>query len=441
MYQALYPDGHPYRNLTIGLIDDLEHASADDVKNFFKTWYVPSNATIAISGDFDLATGKKLVDKWFGSLPTSKKPVVVRVPAPTTAATELTVTDDFAKLRQITFAWHSPAKYAAGDAELDILADALGAEGTGRLYKALVYDKPIATQVRVDQGGSQFSGIFQISVTLRSDAKVEDARKIVLDEVAKLTKEPLADREINRVIAGNEAQVVYALESVFGRAQRLQEYNHFLGDPDKLTWDLDRYRKTNAANITAVVARYLQPEHMVTVITEPAARAPKGASREPPRSSRSSRAVRDARRVRRQQARHHATGAAGRRSSTRTDADADAAATSAGDARDPDCNAARARVSRRGIPRASAAGPAIRGRFRLPKVQSCALKNGVQVYLVEQHVLPIVSMDLNFDGGDLADPKGKEGLSRRCACRCSPRAPRSSTSSRTRRRSPMSRRA
>jgi zinc protease len=157
---ALYPAGHPYRYQTIGLHEDLERASVDDVKNFFRTWYVPANATLAIVGDFDSEQAKQVVQKWFGGFPTSTKPVVVPIPVPTVASQEIAVDDPFAKQRQITFAWHSPAAFSAGDAELEIAAAALGEEGTGRLYKSLIYDKQLATQVRVVQDGSTFSGLF-----------------------------------------------------------------------------------------------------------------------------------------------------------------------------------------------------------------------------------------------------------------------------------------
>src|SRR4051812_14540050 len=100
---ALYPEGHPYRYFTIGKHEDLVAASVDDVKAFYKTWYVPANATLALVGDFDVATAKQLVTKWFGSFPASKKPAVVTIAAPVVAAQQLAVEDPFAKLRQITF--------------------------------------------------------------------------------------------------------------------------------------------------------------------------------------------------------------------------------------------------------------------------------------------------------------------------------------------------
>ncbi len=268
-YAALYPEGHPYRYLTIGKHEDLEAASLEDVKNFFKTWYAPANATLTLSGDFETATAKQLVTKWFGSFPKSVKPRVVPVPAPAIRSAQVVVEDEFAKLRQVSFIWHSPANFAEGDAELDIAANALSREGPGRLYKALVYDRPLAQAVSAFQGGSQFSGIFQITVTLRSEANLDEVKQIVAAEVARLGREPLSEKEIARVIAGNEASAIRRLETVLGRGETLQAYNHYLGDPEKISFDLDRYRKTTAEKIRTTVARHLVPDRVVTVITNP----------------------------------------------------------------------------------------------------------------------------------------------------------------------------
>jgi predicted Zn-dependent peptidase len=270
MYAALYPEGHPYRFLTIGKHEDLVAASLDDVKGFFRTWYVPANATLTLVGDFDSAAGKQLVQKWFGAFPKSTKPKVVTVPAPQIRSAEVTIdNDDFAKLRRITFAWHSPANFAEGDAELDVAANALAQEGPGRLYKALVYDRPLAQTVQASQNGSGFSGIFTVTVTLRGEASIDEVKKLVAEEVARLGKEPLPAKNIARVVATMEAASIRRLEPVLGRANTLQSYNHYLGDPDKLGWDLDRYRTTTAEKIRAAAARYLQPDRLVTVITIP----------------------------------------------------------------------------------------------------------------------------------------------------------------------------
>jgi len=265
---ALYPEGHPYRYLTIGKHEDLTAASLDDVKNFFKTWYVPANATLAIAGDFEVAEAKALVDKWFGKFPRSQKPTIVAVPPPTVKTTEVSIDDDFAKLRQIQFVWLTPANFAEGDAELDIAANALSQEGPGRLYKELVY-KNLAQSVSAFQGGSGFNGAFQITVTLRGDSDPAKVKEVVMAEVARLTKEPLTDKDLNRVIAANEAGAIRRLETAFGRAETLQAYNHYLGDPDRISWDLDRYRKTTAEKVRQAAAKYLTPGSVVIVTTTP----------------------------------------------------------------------------------------------------------------------------------------------------------------------------
>ncbi|MEY4546642.1 MAG: hypothetical protein RL685_2837 [Pseudomonadota bacterium] len=269
LYAALYPEGHPYRYLTIGRHEDLSTASVDDVKGFFKTWYIPANATLTLVGDVEIPRAKELVQKWFGSFPKSEKPAVVPVPAPVIQASEVTVDDEFAKLRQVTFVWHSPATFAAGDAELTVAGNALMREGPGRLYKALVYDRQLAQSVTAFQDGSSFSGTFQITVTLRNETQLAEVKEIVAGEVARLTRENLTEQEIGRFRAAAEAGAIRGLESVLGRAQTLQRYNHYLGDPDRISWDLDRYRNTSAAAIRAVAAQYLVPERMVTVLTNP----------------------------------------------------------------------------------------------------------------------------------------------------------------------------
>nr|MBA3539143.1 insulinase family protein [Deltaproteobacteria bacterium] len=209
------------------------------------------------------------VEKWFGTMPASKKPALVKVPAPTIKRTEVTVTDAFAKLPQISFSWHSPARYAEGDAELDILGNVLDTEGPGRLYKTLVYDKQLAQNVSAGQSGRQFSGIFEVNVTLRTGANMDEVKKIVFDTIAQLTKEVATDREIARTVTRREASTIRSLESIFTRAEVLHAYNHYLGDTNKITWDLDRYRTTTADKVRAAAAKYLTPDRVVMITTQP----------------------------------------------------------------------------------------------------------------------------------------------------------------------------
>lgn len=270
---ALYPEGHPYRYLTIGRHEDLENASLADVVAFYRTWYVPANATLAIGGDFEVAQAKALVERWFGSFPASTRPRVIPAPPPQVRAAEVVKDDAFAKLRLLQLAWTSPANFAPGDAELDLLASALGDEGTGRLYRVLVHERQLAQSVSVSQQGAGFSGVFNIGVMLRPQADLAEVRRIVAEEVARVTREPLGARELARAVLGYEASALWGLEDLLARVERLQSYNHYLGSPDQMSWDLDRYRAATAEGVRATAARYLAPERMISLLTQPKAAA------------------------------------------------------------------------------------------------------------------------------------------------------------------------
>ena len=150
--EALYPEGHPYRYLTIGRHEDLEGAAIEDVKNFFRQWYVPSNATLTLAGDFEVAKAKELVNKWFGGFPKLAKPGRATVAMPALAATvRKDVDDPFARLTRIHYAWHSPPIFSDADFELDVVSTVLGAYGWGRLHRALVLDERSAQSVNVLQ--------------------------------------------------------------------------------------------------------------------------------------------------------------------------------------------------------------------------------------------------------------------------------------------------
>jgi predicted Zn-dependent peptidase len=269
--QLLYAEGHPYRYLTIGRHEDLARASLEDVKNFFRTWYVPSNATLMIAGDIEIPQAKKLVDKWFGTFPKTTRPVHHEVPpTPVTAPKREVVTDDFAKLRRIHYAWHSPKAFAPGEAEMDIVSSVLGRPGTGRLYKILVHDKQWAQSVGVFQQGQGFSGIFHVTADLKPDADVAAVEAVLDQEIERVTKEPISERERKRVITEAEAGLVRGLEPLAARGESLQRFNHFLGEPDSFTRVLDNFRNATPDGIRATAARFLGKQNRIEVVTMPA---------------------------------------------------------------------------------------------------------------------------------------------------------------------------
>ncbi len=247
---GLYPEGHPYRYLTIGKHEDLENAKLSDVRAFFRNWYVPSNATLVLAGDFELEDAKALVEKWFGSFPKVDKPGHTAPPLPTLTKTERTEIDDpFAQYTRLHFAWHSPAKLADGDAALTVLARVLGSSGWGRLYKRLVLGTEAAQRVSVYQSGHSFSGEFHVMVDVKLGKDLDEVERIVAEELERASGEPITDVELRRVVNGVESGVVWGLEEVIGRAERLQFFNHYAGDPGHTQAYLESFRALRPADV------------------------------------------------------------------------------------------------------------------------------------------------------------------------------------------------
>ena len=274
--RLLYGEGHPYRYLVIGKHEDLAAASLDDVKNFFRKWYVPSNATLLIAGDIDVPGTKKLVEKWFGTFPKTTRPVKHEVPPPPVTQTRREqVTDDFAKLRRIQYAWHSPKAFAPGDAELDILASVLGRNGTGRLYKILVHEKQWAQNVTVFNQGQRFSGVFNVVVDLKPEADLRAVEAVLNAELDRVMTDPITERERKRVITETEAGFVRGLESLVARGETVQSYNHYLGEPDSFTRHLDLFRNATVDGVRSAAAQYLQKQNRIEILTLPGTPAAK----------------------------------------------------------------------------------------------------------------------------------------------------------------------
>lgn len=268
---GLYPEGHPYRYLTIGKHEDLENAKLADVRAFFKQWYVPSNATLVLAGDFDLEEGKALVDKWFGSFPAFEQP---RHTAPALRAlsktTRTELEDTFAKFTRLHLAWHSPARLDEGDAELSVVGRVLGASGWGRLYKRLVLGSEAAQRVSAYQSGNGFSGEFHIVVDVKPGHDVASVETVVREELRRITEEPISDVELRRVVNGFESGLVWGLEDVIGRAERLQFFNHYAGDPGYTDAYLQSFRELTPAEIRTQTEATLGAPR-VEVISRPAA--------------------------------------------------------------------------------------------------------------------------------------------------------------------------
>jgi zinc protease len=260
MLSLLYPDEHPYSHSVIGSMDDLSAASLEDVSEFFKLYYAPNNASLCITGDFDPAQAKELVEKYFGPIPPGAPVDRIETWVPQLTEVKRFSAEDNVSLPRLYVEWHTPAYYAPGDAELDLIANILSSGKNSRLYKTLVYEKQIAQEVWSYQASSEISSTFNITATAKEGHTLEELEAEIDAVLKDLLKNGITADELRRAKTTWEAQFVRALErigSFGGRADRLNEYNTYLGDPGMLQWDMDRYTNATAADVMNYARQYL----------------------------------------------------------------------------------------------------------------------------------------------------------------------------------------
>jgi zinc protease len=274
MLAAIYPDDHPYHWTTIGEIADLHAARLDEVHAFFRRYYHPANASIALAGDIDTAGALALVTEYFGDLEPGARVDPVRADAQIPGEVRISL-EDRVELPRLYLAWLSPAMFAEGDADLDLATDLLANGKTSRLYKRLVFDERIATDVSAAQNSREIGGFVQVTATAAPGHTLVELERVILEEIAKLTSEGPTVNEIERGRMQAESQFVYRLQTVGGfggKSDQLNAYNVFMGDPAYFDRDLSRYYSVTAASLRQMVARYLDSARRVTLSVVPRGR-------------------------------------------------------------------------------------------------------------------------------------------------------------------------
>ncbi|HEX8244290.1 MAG TPA: pitrilysin family protein [Longimicrobium sp.] len=255
---ALFPATNPYSWPVIGSMADLSAASLEDVREFFRTYYSPNNATIAISGDIDIAKTREMLDRWFGPIPRGPAIERPRV-APTRLAAEkrLVLEDSRARLPQIQFTWPTVGRRSADRYALSAAASVLTLDRTSRLRKLLVYDRQLATGVFAFNNASEDAGYFQISVQPRPNASLTEIEAVVDSVVAALGTAPLSADEVQRVKNFAAVGTVTGLQSRLARAEQLAAGLVFDGDPLSYRASIARQQAVTPADVQRVARQYL----------------------------------------------------------------------------------------------------------------------------------------------------------------------------------------
>ena len=267
--QNLYPADHPYHWPVIGSMKDLSAASYEDVVEFFKTYYVPNNASLVIAGDIDIDRTKTLVEKWFGGIPRGPEPKPFSAPKVMLPGGVRLFLKDKVQLPRLYMVWNSPAIFNPGDAEMDIAASILASGKNSRLYKRLVYELQIAQEVYAYQSSSAVGSSFWIVATAREGHNLKEIETIIQEELATLRAHAPAARELQRTVNQYEVGFLSGLEGIGEKADRLNSYYFHTGDPDYFNEDLSRYRAIDPEDIRMAVLSVLKEDRNVVLSVVP----------------------------------------------------------------------------------------------------------------------------------------------------------------------------
>ncbi len=265
LFHQLFPKEHPYYASVIGSHADIQAARLDDVKNFFKLYYAPNNVSLVIVGDIDKAATKPLVEKYFGTLKPGQAVPKPSIQTPPITAERRSVVPDRIELPRVYMAWITSPIFKPGDADADIASIALGGGRSSRLYKKLVYEQQIAQDVSAIQYSLMLGSVFQIQATARPGRSPEEIEKAIDEELMRFRETGPGQAEVDRARNTLETGIVQRLERLGGVANRLNTYNHYLGDPGYLASDLQRYRDVTPASVKNFAQQQLAPASRVVV--------------------------------------------------------------------------------------------------------------------------------------------------------------------------------
>ncbi len=361
MWHKMFPKDHPYYAWIIGSHEDIQAAKLEDVRQFFKRYYCPNNASLVLVGDFDTAKTKAMIEKYFGTIPRGEDvPPITATTPPITEERRLSMTDKVT-LPRVYMAWITSPIFKPGDAEANLAADILGGGKASRLYKSLVYTKQIAQDVSVSQNSYQLGSAFQITATVKPGHTVEEVEAAIDEELARFRTEGPTEAELEAAQNSIYADFVTSAErfgGFSGLADRMNMYNQFLQDPGYFNKDLARHAAVTRETIQKFAQEQLGTNQRVVAHALP------GDKILPP------------------------------------------------DPKAPEKpEAAEDEVVTSGEPwRSDPPKPGPAPTAKLPRAKKFTLDNGLTVYLVEENHLPIVSANLSFRSGSARDPKNREGL-------------------------------
>lgn len=265
-------DNFAYKHSVIGSMVDLDAASVDDVQQFFKTYYAPNNAVLALAGDLNTKDTLAKVRKYFGPVPRQTAPTPVDLAEPERKEERRVKIDDkLARVPRIDIAYRIPESNSPDGRALSVAGSILGGGESSRLYQKLVKEKEVATTLFAGVNGRAGPSKFQITAMVRPGKTPEDVEALISEEISRLISEPVTDKELQRARTGIRRGALGPRQSALSTAITLADDAALYNDPGRINTDYEKRLAVTAQDVQQAAKTWLRTANRVTVITVPAA--------------------------------------------------------------------------------------------------------------------------------------------------------------------------
>jgi zinc protease len=268
-------DNFAYNHSVIGSMEDLNAATVEDVAAFFKTYYAPNNAVLALVGDLDTKATLAKVEKYFGGIPRQPAPKPVDLSEPELKAERReSMTDPLARVPQINMGYRIPPATHADWPALSVLGQILGGGESSRLYQAAVKDKELCTSAGAGSGARMGPALFNVSCSVRAGKDIKEAEAALTAVIEAAPTAPVTEQELQRVRSASRRSDVSMRESALNRANTLADYAVLYNDPNRINTLSARLTAVTAADLQRVARTYLRPTNRIVMHTLPGAGTP-----------------------------------------------------------------------------------------------------------------------------------------------------------------------
>ncbi len=371
----LYPEDHPYNWQVIGAFEDLQHASLQDVRDFYQKWYGPNNATLVVAGDYDTAQAKKWVEKYFGEIKAHPKVENPKVRLAHLDATKrVYFEDNFAKSPELNMVFPTVQQYSKDSYALELLGKLLSDGKKAPLYKVIVEEKKLAPSVSAFQNNMEIAGDFHIRIRAFPDKNLTDVENSIKEAFTKFETDGFTDKDLDRIKAKTETNFYNGISSILSKSFQLAFYSVYAGSPGFITQDLQSSLDVTKEDVWNVYHKYLKDKPYVLTSF-----VPKGKTDLIAANSKAYPVVEEA---------------ITPESEKMKTAVADVKVEKIPSKFDRDVEPSKGKE------------PLV----KVPNVWETKLANGLHIYGIEQDELPLVQFSLTLKGGHLLDAPNKVGV-------------------------------